>query len=115
MSVVPDLMALPDSGDRLGPATVLDALAKVFAAGAMTLAVPCDRLDPAFFDLRTGVAGEIVQKFVNYRIRLAIVGPLPSSAQQSAAFAAFVGESNRGSQVWFVESMDALERRLAEP
>ena len=56
----------------------------------------------------------MVQKFVTYRIRLVIVGPLPSSAQQSVAFAAFVRESNRGSQVWLVESMDALERRLAE-
>jgi hypothetical protein len=30
-------------------------------------------LCPEFFDLRTGLAGEVLQKFVNYRARLAIV------------------------------------------
>ncbi len=112
---MPELLALESDGERLSRATLLDVLEEVFAAGASTLAVPCDRLDPAFFDLRSGVAGEIVQKFVTYRIRLVIVGPLPSSAQQSAAFAAFVRESNQGSQVWFVDSMDGLRDRLAEP
>jgi hypothetical protein len=112
---VPELFALPSDGEPLGPATVLDALEEAFAAGASTLAVPCKRLDPALFDLRSGVAGEIVQKFVTYRIRLVILGPLPPSAQKSAAFAAFVRESNRGSQVWFVDSMDGLRDRLAEP
>jgi hypothetical protein len=34
-------------------------------------------LAPAFFDLKTGVAGEVFQKFVNYRIPLAIVVPSP--------------------------------------
>ena len=31
------------------------------------------RLGPAFFDLTTGLAGEVFQKFTNYRVRLAIV------------------------------------------
>jgi hypothetical protein len=34
-------------------------------------------LGPAFFDLRTGLAGELIQKFVNYRIRVAIILPRP--------------------------------------
>jgi hypothetical protein len=112
---VPELLALPSDGEPLGQTSLRGVLEEAFAAGASALAVPCDRLDPAFFDLRTGVAGEIVQKFVTYRIRLMIVGPLPPSAQSSVAFAAFVRESNRGSQVWFVESMDGLRDRLAEP
>jgi hypothetical protein len=29
---------------------------------------------PDFFDLKNGMAGEILQKFSNYRVRLAIVG-----------------------------------------
>ena len=77
--------------------------------------VPCDRLDPAFFDLRTGVAGEILQTFVNYHIRLVIVGRLPSSATSSAAFAAFVRESNWGTQIRFIESMDQFTEGLPEP
>ena len=34
-------------------------------------------LGPEFFDLRTGLAGELFQKFTNYRLRLAIVLPDP--------------------------------------
>jgi predicted metal-dependent hydrolase len=30
---------------------------------------------PEFFDLRTGLAGGAMQKFVNYRVRVAIVVP----------------------------------------
>jgi len=34
---------------------------------------------PAFFDLRSGFAGELIQKFVNYRLRAAIVVPTPDA------------------------------------
>ncbi|RIK36410.1 MAG: DUF4180 domain-containing protein [Chloroflexi bacterium] len=34
-------------------------------------------LGPAFFDLKSGLAGELLQKFVNYRVRVAIVVPVP--------------------------------------
>jgi hypothetical protein len=42
-----------------------------------TLLLLEDDLGPAFFDLRTGLAGELLQKFVNFRIPLAIVVPSP--------------------------------------
>ena len=107
------LFTLPVEGDRLQAAGILDVLAEASAADATMVAVPCTRLDPAFFDLRTGVAGEVVQKFATYRMRLAVIGPLPSEASSSKAFTAFVREANRGSQTWFVESVDELRRRLA--
>lgn len=34
-------------------------------------------LGAEFFDLRTGLAGEVLQKFVNYRLHVAIVVPRP--------------------------------------
>lgn len=34
-----------------------------------------DDLSPEFFDLRSGIAGELFQKFTNYSIRIAIVLP----------------------------------------
>ena len=37
------------------------------------------RLATEFFDLRTGFAGEVLQKFTNYRIRLAIVVADPAA------------------------------------
>ncbi|MDX1687437.1 MAG: DUF4180 domain-containing protein [Candidatus Promineifilaceae bacterium] len=36
-------------------------------------------LAPDFFNLRTGLAGELLQKFVNYRVRVAIVLPDPDA------------------------------------
>jgi hypothetical protein len=42
--------------------------------------IPAQRLDPDFFRLRTGVAGEFVQKFVTYRLRLAVVGNVSEQA-----------------------------------
>ena len=36
-------------------------------------------LSPAFFDLRSGIAGELFQKCTNYRLKLALVIPEPAS------------------------------------
>ena len=36
-------------------------------------------LGPAFFDLRTGLAGELFQQLTNYGLRLALVVPDPAS------------------------------------
>ena len=89
-----------------------DLAAEASAAGASMVAVPADRLEPGFFDLRSGVAGDILQLTATYRFRLAIVGELPEPAASSNAFAALVRESNAGSQHWFVTSLAALRERL---
>jgi hypothetical protein len=48
-----------------------DVLGAVYGADGLLLSE--DDLAPEFFDLSTGIAGEIFQKFTNYQIRLAIV------------------------------------------
>ncbi|MBM0225755.1 DUF4180 domain-containing protein [Micromonospora sp. ATA51] len=103
--------------DPAGPpvATVADALDLIGAAflGAEVVAVPASRLDPDFFALGTRFAGEIMQKFVNYRLRLAVVGDISRHLAASAALRALVHESNRAEHVWFVPDLDALDARLA--
>lgn len=47
------------------------------AAGALVLTE--DDVDPAFFDLRSGWAGELFQKATNYGVRLALVLPDPGA------------------------------------
>jgi hypothetical protein len=47
--------------------------------GADGLLLTEDALGPQFFDLRTGLAGEALQKFVNYRVRVAIVVATPEA------------------------------------
>jgi hypothetical protein len=82
------------------------------ASGSDLIVIPVERLDPEFFRLRTGVAGQMLQKFVTYGRRVAIVGDISRQVEQSAALRDFVFESNRGDHVWFVEIIEDLERRV---
>lgn len=77
-------------------------------AEATTLAVVVEAFDARFFDLASGLAGDILQACVTYRMRLAVVGELPAPASGSRAFAALVRESNRGRDVRFVRELDEL-------
>ena len=76
------------------------------------MAVPAHRLDPRFFTLGTRFAGEVMQKFVNYRMPLVVVGDITTHLSQSSALRALVQESNQGGHVWFVDDLDALDDRL---
>jgi uncharacterized protein DUF4180 len=105
------LVCDPD-GSRV--ATVQDALDLIGAAyyGAEVVAVPVNRLDECFFSLANRFAGEVMQKFVNYRLRLAVVGDISRHLAASSALRALVYESNRANHVWFVPDLDALDARL---
>ena len=102
--------------DPAGPtvATVQDALDLIGEAmfSAEIVAIPANRLDEQFFSLSTRFAGEIMQKFVNYRLRLAVVGDISRHLETSAALRALVHESNMAGHVWFVPDIEALDARL---
>ncbi|GGM30752.1 DUF4180 domain-containing protein [Dactylosporangium sucinum] len=102
--------------DPAGPpvATEQDALDLIGAAfaGAEVVAVPANRLDERFFRLGTRFAGEVMQKFVNYHLRLAVIGDIDEHTRQSEALQALVRESNGGNHIWFLRDLDALEARL---
>ena len=68
-------------------------------------------ITPDFFDLKTGLAGEILQKFSNYRVRLAIVGDF--SAYTSKSIKDFMYESNQRRQINFVHTLDEAIERLS--
>lgn len=75
-----------------------DALELVAACGEeqtnrLLLSESC--LAPAFFDLRTGLAGSVLLKFSTYRIRAAAV--IPPSKAGAGRFGEFARETNRGS------------------
>jgi hypothetical protein len=107
------VLVCADEGDRIaGTQDALDLIGAAFSR-ADVVAVPVDRLDPAFFTLRSGLAGEIMQKFVNYRLRLAVVGDISGYVAASTALRDLVVESNRGNHVWFVADLDELDSHLA--
>jgi len=76
--------------------------------------IPVARLGDDFFRLRTGVAGDFIQKFVNYRIHLAIVGDISRYVEASTALRDFVRETNRGDQVLFLATVEELGARLKQ-
>jgi hypothetical protein len=108
------VLKLPDEGAQLATGQdALDLIGEAWSVSAQLVAVPVSRFDPSFFDLRTRNAGEFVQKLVNYGLRLAILGDISVHLTASGSFAAFVSESNRGAQVWFVANYEQLVERLA--
>ena len=67
-------------------------------------------IHPDFFDLKTRMAGEILQKFVTYSKQLAIVGNFEKYT--SKALRDFIYESNNGHHVFFVGSVEEGIERL---
>jgi len=66
-------------------------------------------LSKDFFNLASGVAGDVLQKFSNYRIRLAVIGDF--SKYKSKNLNDFFRESNRSGNIIFVNKLEeALER-----
>ena len=60
--------------------------------------------DATFYDLKSGLAGEIVQKFSNYRVWAVIIGSFQSV--RSKRFLEFMAESNKGNQLKFTEDKE---------
>ncbi|MEU4601734.1 DUF4180 domain-containing protein [Kribbella sp. NPDC023972] len=76
------------------------------------VALTAEGLGEEFFELRTGRAGAIAQKFVDYRMGLAVVGDISDKLAESKPLRDWVRESNRGRSVWIVEELSVLAERL---
>ncbi len=90
----------------------VELIGEALGQGAGLVLVPVECLEDEFFQLRTGIAGAILQKFATYRMRLAIIGDISRYVEDSSALRDFVYESNRGDQVWFVKDRAELESRI---
>jgi hypothetical protein len=64
-----------------------------------------------FFDLKNGIAGEILQKFSNYRVRLAVVGDFSKYTGKSVHD--FIRESNKVRHISFVHSTEEAIKILS--
>ena len=82
----------------------LDDISEAVGAclGSEGLILTEEELAPDFFDLRTGLAGELFQKFMNYRLRLAIV--LPDPKRYGERFGELAHEHRFHNTIRFVSS-----------
>jgi hypothetical protein len=88
----------------------LDLMGDLAAVNCSMIILYEKNLHPDFFRLKTGLAGEILQKFSNYNFKLAIVGNL--SKYMSKRFQEFIYESNRGNRIFFCDNLDSALVKL---
>ena len=93
-------------------ATALDlAMSVRYETDASRLAIDKRLVCDNFFILSTGVAGDILQKLMNYRFKAAIYGDY--SRYTSKPLRDFIRESNRGKDFFFVPAREEAVQRLA--
>ncbi|MGV3763263.1 DUF4180 domain-containing protein [Parapedobacter sp.] len=105
VEIVADKIIINDAEDGV------DLIGNVYYQGFDKVVIYQENLSPDFFDLKTGLAGEILQKFSNYRIRLAIVGDF--SIYRSNSLQDFIRESNTGKLVNFFSTKEEALNRLS--
>lgn len=93
----------PEDGEAVirDTQTALDLIMTVkYEAETDRIAIDKEAVAEDFFILSTGVAGEILQKYINYGVKLAIYGDF--SRYTSKPLRDFIYESNKGNDFFFV-------------
>lgn len=83
-----------------------------YDVGSKDIVIPKQLVAEDFFVLSTGLAGEILQKYVNYGGRMAIYGDY--SRYTSKPLRDFMYESNKGRDFFFVSTRDEAVAALAK-
>jgi hypothetical protein len=103
---------LPETPVIAEPADILDMMADAGYNSCDSMMIRRETFHPAFFDLKSGMAGEILQKFSNYRMKLAIIGDFTDITSKSLKD--FIRESNRRGIINFMDTaghaMDLFNR-----
>lgn len=96
------------------PQSAVDLLISVkYDIGTKNIVIAKELITDDFFILSTGIAGEILQKFVNYGGRIAVYGDF--SCYTSKPLKDFIYESNHGRDIFFAasreEAIDMLTKK----
>ncbi|MCB8984030.1 MAG: DUF4180 domain-containing protein [Ardenticatenaceae bacterium] len=91
---------------------VLDLMGNSAHYDSQKLLLDQAHLSPAFFDLSSGLAGEIFLKLNNYRVKTAVVADL--AAIPSQRFQELVAECNKGQEINFFTDMAAAKAWLTK-
>lgn len=90
----------------------LELLGNLYYQGFDNIIIHEINITSDFFDLKNGMAGEILQKFSTYRVRLAIVGDFTKYTSKNLTD--FIYESNKGRQIVFVNNTGKALKVLSE-
>jgi hypothetical protein len=88
----------------------LDIMADCNYLGSWKIILHAKNIIADFFDLKSGIAGDILQKFSTYNVQLAIVGDY--STYTSKSLEDFIFESNKVGHINFVHSTEEAIQRL---
>ncbi|HHT7240292.1 MULTISPECIES: DUF4180 domain-containing protein [Bacillus] len=90
--------------------SALDLLATVqYEVDSKRIIVHKSLISESFFDLKTRLAGDILQKFINYRVKIAIVGDF--SMYTSKSLKDFIFECNKGNDIFYLATeQQAIEK-----
>lgn len=92
--------------------TALDwMMSAKYETGCERMAINKEAVVEDFFILSRGLAGEVLQKFVNYGVKLAIYGDY--SRYTSKPLKDFIYESNKGHDVFFVADAQTAVEKLS--
>ena len=91
----------------------LDLIGEAAGQDASWVVLPVSRLHEDFFRLETRLAGSVLQKLVNYGVKLAVIGDITPWLARSKALRDFALETNQGKDFWFVEDLSQLVARLS--
>ena len=70
-----------------------------------------DAISEEFFRLSSGIAGDVLQKFINYHSKLEIIGDF--SKYTSKPLHDLIYECNKGNDIFFVDNLDQAVEKLA--
>lgn len=90
----------------------LDIMGNIYYQGFDSIILYQTNITPEFFDLKNRIAGEILQKFSNYRVRLVIIGDF--SNYENKSLKGFIYESNNGKLVNFLPSISEALKALTK-
>ncbi len=93
--------------------SALDLMATVqYETGCDRIIINRSALSEDFFVLKTRLAGEILQKFINYRVKVAIVGDF--SIYSSESLKDFIYECNKGKDIFFLSNEEEAIDKLSK-
>ena len=83
--------------------SALDLIGNLYYSNNKNIVIPISAISDDFWDLKNTIAGNVFQKFVLYGIKVAILGDLENAGK---SLKAFIVESNRGENLFFVNSVE---------